>query len=117
MIFAIGFGKNLDRQFDFYERETLADILTRLGERTGGRVMFPKRAGSLRKAFEMVALDLRHQYSIAYTSTNESRDGTWREIKLNASEPGYKVVTRHGYYAPDESTEENATAHRNDSRP
>jgi Ca-activated chloride channel family protein len=102
MIFAIGFGKHLDRQLDFYERETLADILTRFGETTGGRVLFPRRAGSLRKAFEEVALDLRHQYSIAYKSTNRDKDGAWREIRLDTTRPNLEVVTRHGYFAPAE---------------
>jgi Ca-activated chloride channel family protein len=105
MIFAIGFGKHLDRQLDFYERQTLAEILTRFGETTGGRVLFPKRAGALRKAFEEVALDLRHMYSIAYKSTNKERDGSWREIRLSTERPKLDVVTRHGYFAPDENLE------------
>lgn len=100
MIFAIGFGRNLHREMDFYGRFTQADILTRFGETTGGRVLFPKRAGALRQAFDAVALDLRHQYSIAYESNNKARDGAWREISLTTNNPDLEVVTRQGYFAP-----------------
>lgn len=100
MIFAIGFGRRLEHTPDFYGRESLASILTKLGEATGGRVLFSVRPGQLRKAFEDVAQDLRHQYSLAYVSDDRRRDGTWREIRLSATRPGLKVTTRRGYFAP-----------------
>ena len=100
MVFAIGFGRESDlAQLDFFERYTQADILTRFGEATGGSVLFPKRAGALRKAFEEVALDLRNQYAVAYSSDNESRDGLWREIRLIPERGDLEVVTRTGYFA------------------
>ena len=99
MIFAVGYGKNLN-QLDFYQRHTLESILSRLAETSGGAVLFPKRIGSLKKSFEAVTRDLRHQYIIAYTSTNENRDGAWRTIELNTDDPKQEVVTREGYFAP-----------------
>lgn len=100
MIFAIGFGKGLDEEWDFYRRRRLADILTLLAERTGGTVLFPKRAGALRKAFEDVADHLRHQYSVAYSSDDKAKDGAWRDIELVTNRPGLQVITRKGYFAP-----------------
>ncbi len=99
MVFAIGFGRRLDEQLDFYRRETLAEILTRLGERTGGRVLFPKRPSALRKAFDEVAQDLRNQYQIAYVSDDPVHDGRWREIRLETTRPELRVITRRGYFA------------------
>ena len=113
MIFAIGFGRDLDQQFDFYERTTLAEILSRLAESTGGRVLFPKRTGALRSAFEEVAVHLRHQYSIAYSPDNESKDGAWREIRLRTRQPELEVVTRKGYYAASDRADEGANAVHN----
>lgn len=98
MVFAIGYGKDLDR-LDFYERHTQADILSMFGDYTGGRVLFPKRTGTLRKAFESVAQDLRHQYGLAYSSTNREFDGGWREITVLPRERDMSVVTRSGYFA------------------
>ena len=103
MIFAIGYGKNLSQK-DFYHRYTLEGILRRLAETSGGAVLFPKRIGSLKKSFEAVTRDLRHQYSIAYTSTNETRDGAWRTIELTTDVPRHEVVTRNGYFAPSGSS-------------
>ena len=99
MVFAIGFGNDLG-ELDFYERETHKEILTRVAQTTGGRVLFPKRASQLRKAFQAVADDLRHQYSLAYASDNAVRDGSWREIRLTVARPDLTVITRKGYFAP-----------------
>ena len=103
MIFAVGYGRNL-KQLDFYQRHTLESILIRLAETSGGGVLFPKRIGSLKKSFEAVTRDLRHQYSIAYTSSNENRDGVWRVIELSTDVPKHEVVTRKGYFAPSGSS-------------
>lgn len=99
MIFAIGLGHEL-QELDFHKRETVAAILTRLAEETGGRVIFLTRAGQLAKAFQDVALDLRHQYSLAYASSDPRRDGKWRPIELSVPGTNYEVITRKGYFAP-----------------
>lgn len=100
MIFAIGTGKGLEEELDFYRRRSLADIFRTLAETTGGRVIFSRSAGKLTRAFEAVAEDLRHQYSLAYTSDDARHDGTWREIRLTTAAPGLRVSGRRGYFAP-----------------
>ena len=99
MIFAVGYGHNLE-DMDIYHRFSLRTILERLAETSGGAVLFPRRLGSLKGAFEAVTRDLRHQYNIAYTSTNKDRDGEWRTIELRTDTEGHEVVTRKGYFAP-----------------
>jgi len=101
MIFAVGYGRSLE-DLDIYQRNTLKSILERLAETSGGAVLFPRRIGSLKGAFEAVTRDLRHQYNIAYTSTNKERDGEWRTIELRTDTEGHEVVTRKGYFAPGE---------------
>ena len=114
MIFVIGLGGRLARdakrlesdpsarvsEFDFFGRTPLASILERIAETTGGRAIFSSSSGKVRKAFEEVAADLRHQYSIAYRSDDSRRDGAWREIRLTTVRPGVAVTSRSGYYAP-----------------
>lgn len=100
MIFAIGFDPPPDGAFDFYNRRSLESILKEMGESTGGRAFFSSRPGKLQKAFKEVAEDLRHQYSLAYTSDDARRDGSFREIRVTTTRPGLEVTTRRGYYAP-----------------
>ena len=109
MVFSIGLGRNLDGEYAREwsrplgqadsQGETLASILTRVGETTGGRALFSPSAGQLRKAFRDVADDLRHQYSIAYSSNDETRDGKWREIRIETLDPNLTVIGRRGYFA------------------
>ena len=111
MLFAIGLGKNLDREcarpWDTRSRsgkgcapgESQQEILARLAESTGGRLLLSSGAGRLRRAFEEVAGDLRHQYSIAYKSSDDADDGAWRDIRVLIPEHDFEVVVRKGYYA------------------
>lgn len=100
MIFAIGFGRNLASEMDFFGRRSLEVILREMAEASGGRAIFTSRTGKLRRSFEEVADDLRHQYSLAYTSDDSHRDGAWREIRVSTTRPGLRVVARKGYFAP-----------------
>ncbi len=114
MVFAIGLGRSLARdakalranptaraeEFDFFGRKPLVTILDSLAGTTGGTAVFSPGAGQLRRSFEEVAADLRHQYALAYRSDNKKHDGSWRAIKVIASTPGVTVTNRKGYYAP-----------------
>jgi Ca-activated chloride channel family protein len=114
MIFSIGLGKLLARdaralgenptaraqELDFYGRKPLVSILRGFAESTGGTSVFSPGAGQLRRSFEQVAEDLRHQYSMAYTSDDKRHDGSWRAIKVTVARAGVTVTNRKGYYAP-----------------
>ena len=100
MIFAIGVGSHLAQQTDFYGRQSLAAILGKLADATGGRLLLSSRSSKLRRAFEEVAEDLRHQYSLAYVPKNLVHDGSWHEIRLTLAKPGLTATGRRGYFAP-----------------
>jgi VWFA-related protein len=100
MVFTVGVGHRLDSQLDFEGKQSLETILRSLAEETGGRAIFSSRSGQIRKAFDEVAQDLRHQYSLAYVPDDRRHDGTWREIRLTVAKPGLKATARRGYYAP-----------------
>lgn len=73
--------------------------MNHLAEQTGGRAISVGNADKLDKAFAQISSELRSQYSLGYTPTNEKHDGTFRKIEIK-SKDGYKVQARKGYYAP-----------------
>jgi VWFA-related protein len=74
--------------------------MKRLCEQTGGRVIdASNKPEKMRDAFYQIAQELRTQYSIAYSPTNQKRDGAYRKIEIK-SKQNYKVQARKGYYAP-----------------
>jgi VWFA-related protein len=76
-------------------------VLRRFADETGGSFFSPNaRLSELREAFRAIGEDLQGQYSLAYKSTNEKKDGTYRNIDLRCKVPGVRVRARKGYYAP-----------------
>jgi len=75
-------------------------ILKRLADETGGRAFFPLKAEDLAQSFQDIGEELRSQYSLAYRSTNSSRDGAFRAIKVDTDQKNLKVRARKGYYGP-----------------
>jgi Ca-activated chloride channel family protein len=115
MVFTIGLGRNLDSEFAMRWGAlaggpnvdvdlSLEEILRRLAEETGGRALVASSAAKLRKAFSQFATDLRHQYSVAYISDDPRRNGKWRKLKVEIPDRDFEVVSRKGYYAPDEKS-------------
>ncbi len=78
-------------------------ILEEISQVTGGKAFFPRSAAELEDATTRIALELRHQYSIGYTPTNENKDGQWHKIKVSVKPPkglpNLKVQHKEGYYA------------------
>ena len=74
-------------------------LLRRVAAETGGRAFFPWNVKELAEAHVAIAADVQHRYRLAYTPTNQRKDGTWRVITLSAADPSYKVRARPGYEA------------------
>lgn len=70
-----------------------------LAERTGGTLNAINRLEEMGKLYAAVAADLRALYTVEYQSTNDKRDGKWRAIKIETSDPELISRTRQGYYA------------------
>jgi VWFA-related protein len=74
--------------------------LAQLANRTGGRLYVINRLEDLARQYAEVAADMRTLYSIAYQSANRNtRDGKWREIRIEVSRPDTIAHTRPGYYS------------------
>jgi VWFA-related protein len=75
--------------------------MRKLTEETGGRVIdVGSHPEKLREAFNQVSFELRNQYAIGYTPTNETKDGNFRKIEIHAKVKDSKIQARKGYYAP-----------------
>src|SRR5215472_3611936 len=73
--------------------------MRKLTEQTGGRVInVGNKFDKLKEAFDQIAAELRSQYNIGYTPTNDKRDGSYRKIEIK-NKQNYKIQARAGYYA------------------
>jgi Ca-activated chloride channel homolog len=97
LIYSIGIG-------DDYRGGINKDALRKVSERTGGRAFFPEDDADLRAAFAQIQRELREQYLIAYSPTNKNRDGTFRKVLIEVTNPelrkqNLKLTYRQGYFA------------------
>src|SRR5216684_6668218 len=97
VIYAVGIG---DKKYEGVDRNALKNV----AERTGGRAFFPKKQEGLAAAFAEIEQELRSQYLVAYSSTNKTRDGRFRQmvIEITNSElrkEQLKLRYRPGYFA------------------
>ncbi len=70
-----------------------------LADRTGGTLNAINRLEEMGKLYAAVAADLRALYTVEYQPTNSKRDGKWRGIKIETSNPELISKTRQGYFA------------------
>jgi VWFA-related protein len=73
--------------------------LRRMSDETGGHVFKVDRKHSLDQVFQELQDEMRSQYAIGYTPTNDVKDGSYRRLDVRASNKDYKVQARKGYYA------------------
>ena len=98
LIFAIGIG-------DSYRYQGVDEgSLRKIAERTGGRAYFPRDEEDLRRAFSQIERELREQYLVAYSPTNQKRDGLFRRVKIELINPELRSQNinlnyRQGYFA------------------
>src|SRR5689334_3686649 len=97
VVYAIGIG---DSKGEGVNKGAVREI----AERTGGRAFFPKKTDDLQAAFAEIEKELRTQYLIAYSSSNKKRDGAYRKIAVEITNPALKTENleirhRPGYFA------------------
>ncbi len=73
--------------------------LKKISDETGGHVFSVSNKHPLSEVFKEIQEELRNQYSIGYTPTNEKRDGSFRHIEIKTDNSEYHVQARAGYYA------------------
>jgi len=92
---------NIDRlRLGLQALDKSEENLAQLARATGGRLYKPQTFDALESTYAEVADELRHQYAIYYTPLNKNRNGAFRRVKVETSNPEYKSQTRVGYFAP-----------------
>jgi Ca-activated chloride channel homolog len=100
LIYSIGLLAEEERR----EAKRAERALNDLAVATGGEAFFPKELSEVDRLANVVAHDIRSQYTIQYTPINQAMDGSFRAIKISVNGPGHLTArTRSGYYAtPDQ---------------
>ncbi|MGD0773821.1 MAG: VWA domain-containing protein [Candidatus Solibacter sp.] len=73
--------------------------LRKMSDETGGHVYKVDRKHPLDEVFKELQDEMRSQYSIAYTPTNEVKDGGYRHLEVRLGNKDLKAQARKGYYA------------------
>ena len=110
-IYIIGFVNELEdnKEGGIFIRKSAKDkavnLITRLATDTGGRAFFPTSIAELPEIANAIVRDLRTQYVVSYSPTNNAKDGTYRAIRVSVDSAGKEkriALTRNGYTAPRE---------------
>jgi VWFA-related protein len=86
--------------FDYARQEGQTreyDILFRLSGDTGGK--FLKGNNDISQGLEKINEEIQARYTLAYRSTNQNFDGTFRKVKIEVKRPDAQIISRSGYYA------------------
>ena len=73
------------------------DILYRLSGDTGGK--FLKGNNDIGLGLERINEEIQARYTLAYRSTNQNFDGSFRKVKIEVRRPDVQILSRNGYYA------------------
>jgi Ca-activated chloride channel family protein len=107
LIYTIGLLNEEDRR----EAKRAERALNALARATGGIAYYPKEVDDVGAFTLQVAHDIRNQYILGYTPTNEALDGSYRQIKVTVDARNRPTVrTRTGYYATPEAVKRAGTA-------
>ena len=74
-------------------------MLHEFSDVTGGRAFFVSKADELGKVYQTIAEELRAQYFMAYSTSNEEWDGRWIKIRVEPVDRPMKIRSRRGYFA------------------
>jgi Ca-activated chloride channel homolog len=91
-IYVIGFVDELSKEGGFISKSPQGKakaFLEKIAAESGGKSYFPKSAAELPGLAKEISTELRTQYSIGYIPSNDRRDGTYRNIKVQVPDgPG-----------------------------
>jgi Ca-activated chloride channel homolog len=102
-IFVVGFINELSKDGGFISKSSQGKakiFLERLATETGGKSYFPNSVNELNDIAKDIASELRTQYVVSYAPTNETKDNTFRNIKVVVGDGPNKekriAITRTG---------------------
>ncbi len=96
-VYAVAFSQGLTQS----RRTPAKAFLAGLAEMTGGEVFNPSSSRDLAAIYDKILQQLSAQYVVGFASDSAKRDGKFRRLKVELSEPELRVRHREGYQAPD----------------
>jgi len=79
-------------------------LLQQIAEETGGRAFPARNSSVLPTLARQIGVELRNQYVLAYSPSNEEKDGKYRKVEVKLHPPEglgqLKARWRVGYFAP-----------------
>jgi Ca-activated chloride channel family protein len=103
-IYAIGIYEPVSSRGRTAEEMGGPGLLSEISEQTGGRAFGVENLGELPDIAAKIGLELRNQYILGYSPSNQERDGKYRKVKVTLSQPKslppLRAFWRLGYYAP-----------------
>jgi len=70
-----------------------------VADRTGGSLNAIKNLEDMVKLYSTVAAEIRTLYTVEYSPANTKRDGKWRTVRIDVTNPALISRTRQGYFA------------------
>ncbi len=86
-----------DLAFDQVTKEH--DTMDAIAQDTGGKAIY--NTNDLKGAMADVIKNGDQYYTLAYDPASVKQDGKFHKIEVRLAQPGYKLLYRHGYVAPD----------------
>jgi Ca-activated chloride channel homolog len=102
-IYVVGFVNELTKEGGFISKspqEKAKTFLSKMADVTGGKAYFPASVSELPQIASNIASELRTQYSIGYSPSNDKADNSFRNIKVVIADGPNKekriAITRSG---------------------
>jgi len=103
-IYGIGIFEPIGSRGRTPEEQMGPGLLSEVAELTGGRSYNVENLNELADIAAKIGIELRNQYVLYYSSTNQARDGKYRHVNVKLVQPRglppLKAFFRLGYYAP-----------------
>jgi VWFA-related protein len=103
-IYAIGIFEAMSARGRTAEELNGPGLLSDIAEQTGGRHFPVENLNELPDIAAKIGIELRNQYILGYSPTNQERDGKYRRVQVKLVQPRglppLRAFWRLGYYAP-----------------
>jgi len=103
-IYAIGIFEPIASRGRTAEELAGPGLLSEITEQTGGRHFPIDNLNDLPDVAAKISIELRNQYILGYSPTNQERDGKYRRVQVKLVQPRglppLRAFWRLGYYAP-----------------
>jgi len=103
-VYAIGIFEPISSRGRTAEELSGPGLLTEISEQTGGRHFPVENLNELPDVAAKIGIELRNQYVLGYTPSNQEKDGKYRKVQIKLVQPKglppLRAFWRLGYYAP-----------------